>query len=503
MTTHPIEADLVWPRDAPGIVEGALAPAALEGPNRFQAHVLVDPNDPGLSTTLVEADRARLTIYRYLAKFGAQQVPILPDPSGPEPETLTVTNAVLDVAQLRHRPQFLATARTPAPAEARLQLEGAHCAMQHPGASFGGPFPEDPDASLVRGASTPAYSLRDELVATCTADGVLATSPQRLLVYGLDVVLRQPGADDRLIKTGRFSEEVVAGSTVYHDVVQVLAVEYADGHIEVAWPQRAQVRVSAPAFDLVGRLHTAAGEGRLDWCEFRSEGDVGALTLVGVLRAAGAPERHILLTGQTVNDPPVAGGAEAVLAPPTTPGLVLVAAAAGVGILGLLVRVALPLFARLRPNEMLDHPRRVEILERVHADPGVNTNTLARLLGLPWTNVQHHVEKLRQGGFVAVRRVGGLTSLFPAHTGSLRHADDLAVLRRPTLGRVHELLRARPGAMQAELATELGVTQQRVSQALRQLLSAGLARAEQGLRHRRYFAVDPRVVSQGGFSGGV
>lgn len=144
-------------------------------------------------------------------------------------------------------------------------------------------------------------------------------------------------------------------------------------------------------------------------------------------------------------------------------------------------------FTRLAPDEVLHHPRRARILEFVRGQPGVESSTVARALGLSWGPLVYHLGRLEHAGHLSVRRVGGRTALFAASAGYRGREEQLVLLRRATLRRLHELLGAHPGVDQAAIAVLLGISQPLVSRSLRRLTAANLVRSARAGRRRVYY----------------
>lgn len=160
-------------------------------------------------------------------------------------------------------------------------------------------------------------------------------------------------------------------------------------------------------------------------------------------------------------------------------------AATGVGFFALLVGgmyyfwpvvkgAALGLFSRTRDDELLEHPRRAQVLQLVQAEPGVHFQDLARRLGIGRGTLEHHLRKMLAAGLLAKVQHGGYACYFPKGAVD-RRVMDTAPLLRSTGGRaVFDAVRSQPGRSGRELALALGLSQSTVSYHLRRLQEAGL-----------------------------
>lgn len=156
-----------------------------------------------------------------------------------------------------------------------------------------------------------------------------------------------------------------------------------------------------------------------------------------------------------------------------------------------LVRGAFPFFTRVESPQVLAHPVRQKLMAYVEAQPGTETNAMARALGLAWGHTLHHVHMLRRSGHLRVRRVGGRTALFPVKPEFLGNEERIVLLRKEGVRRIHDYVREHAGARQADVAGALGLGQPWVSKALARLERCGLVRSERRDGVRAYFTAAP------------
>ncbi|HWH09031.1 MAG TPA: winged helix-turn-helix transcriptional regulator, partial [Candidatus Thermoplasmatota archaeon] len=126
------------------------------------------------------------------------------------------------------------------------------------------------------------------------------------------------------------------------------------------------------------------------------------------------------------------------------------------------------LYARLRRPQVLGHADRERILALVRARPGIRYAALQRETGLATGALLHHLRALEAHGLLLSRREGSRRVFFEPGA-----APDAAAGLTPTQARLLEMDRA-GGLSQREMGERLGITQQAVSQHLREMERRGL-----------------------------
>jgi predicted transcriptional regulator len=171
------------------------------------------------------------------------------------------------------------------------------------------------------------------------------------------------------------------------------------------------------------------------------------------------------------------------LAVATTSGLLLalgwiLTKAARVGLLAV--------YTRIGPRDLLRHPHRSDLYERIRKRPGQGSRELARSSGLARMVVEHHVQMLESHRLVVARRVGMRRLLFVA--AELPTEDVLRarlVLSAASRRRLADALAATEGALsQKDLVERTRISQRLISYHLRHLESAGLVAADGGVPRR-------------------
>lgn len=193
---------------------------------------------------------------------------------------------------------------------------------------------------------------------------------------------------------------------------------------------------------------------------------------------------------------PLALAATAVLAATTVLASASVTSGGSLGLASLkkfLVRLLpagfLGLFTRLSDDELLDHPRRNEIVEFVRQNPGERLEVVRKALGLANGPMLHHLRILDQGNLVRVIRSEGMARLYPAGP-RVQLTPYLLPIRR----RVLEELRTRPGITQREIARQVGLSERVVSYHVGWLNANGLVSVERTGAAKRCFAAWPQTA---------
>lgn len=430
--------------------------------------------------TLFRADRVRLEVVRTVDD------PLQPKLRGGAPSQvrqLDVTHAELQLESLTALGQALVYDKFLREAPGTIAASTTDCQVWDPPDDERIVFPQDPD-KVGTYMSGQRLVGRQQLEAACRASGATTDQARLVSLYGMDLHLRSSETEE-VIRTGTFEEAYAERAPLTRKVTQILQVERLDAPLHVELPMAAEARLYAHEFLAVGELHVGPSEGALLWGGVSKRGPIDSFGATGEFRLKWSEDRFVVIDGSTLHAPPFS---TASLWTKASDAPLVLASLVGLGLLALLLRLLWPLFTKLSPDQVLEHPRRARILEYVRTQPGVEANTVARSLGLRWANLVYHLGTLARGGHVTIRRVGGRTAIFPANMGYRGREEVVALLRRDTLRLIHERLREQPGLDQEALAEGLRLTQQRISQSLRVMERAGLVRFEVANRRRRYYA---------------
>lgn len=134
------------------------------------------------------------------------------------------------------------------------------------------------------------------------------------------------------------------------------------------------------------------------------------------------------------------------------------------------------LYARFeRPEALLAHPARQEILRTLQGAPGLSVAELARRVGLRRSVARHHVFALERARFVTLHARDGRTWLFPAGVPAAAPSPAGA---SNVAQRILELLQSQPLTRTAIHGALEAVPRRTRNHALRALSSRGLIRPD-------------------------
>lgn len=344
-------------------------------------------------------------------------------------------------------------------------------------------FPADP-AAMGRRSEALARPGPALLRAECAAAPV-DTDGGVVRFYGLTVELTSPQGTQE-IRTGTFDEPNATGLETRR-VTQVLSI-YPQGsptHLHVDAPGRLQFE--SPRLLAAGQLQAAEAQGRLRWDEEDFGPRFDAFQASGEFQLWAPEGDSVALEGETIERPTHAGSAQAAALWSPHPAL---AVAAGIGLLGLLVRTLWGLFTRIEARRVLENPRRRDVLDFVTAHPGATVGEVARRLRLAPSVAIYHVDVLRRAGRVKLQPVGARRYLFAANTGLRGREEAITLLRREPAQRILAALASGSPLDQRGLVAATGFSQQNVSKFLRRLEACGLVQARRHGRAKAYHAED-------------
>lgn len=208
----------------------------------------------------------------------------------------------------------------------------------------------------------------------------------------------------------------------------------------------------------------------------------------GRVRASGAtmPVEALFLVRVVEPPPPVEAAFRAqVTEDADDASYILAVALAGLGALALAVGYAsrrwpwlfAPLYTRLPPSRVLDHPTRAAMMERVRERPGLTMGELQRDLGLANGALAYHVRRLVRAGLLRIATDGQARRLHPSGTGRV-----LSVA--PLQERLLALLDERGPTSASEAALALDASRQALHYHIRRLEARGLIDARKEGRER-------------------
>ncbi len=169
-----------------------------------------------------------------------------------------------------------------------------------------------------------------------------------------------------------------------------------------------------------------------------------------------------------------------------------------VGLLAVMWGLLLPLFTRLKRDEVLNQFTRGEIYGFIKANPGVHLTSIKENLDLANGVLAYHLKVLLREEFIVARREGGYKRFYPR---------DMQVPRK----RVHftrlqldivDKLRMHPGLTQAALSRMLDESKQVINYNISVLIAADVVRVErEGSKTRCYITKEAPRTTGGDGSG--
>lgn len=146
-------------------------------------------------------------------------------------------------------------------------------------------------------------------------------------------------------------------------------------------------------------------------------------------------------------------------------------------------------YARVHGDEVLEHPGRSEVYERVKAYPGVSFVQLQEALGMGASTLNYHLRVLEKNGYVTPVRDGRYLRFFDRRSGHYSQNRKFAVsaLRNPTTAAMARHIREHPGVSQSDLAQAFDVTPSTVCWHMARLAGAGLVQKQRDAQRTRYF----------------
>ncbi len=170
--------------------------------------------------------------------------------------------------------------------------------------------------------------------------------------------------------------------------------------------------------------------------------------------------------------------------PPAATAAALTGAAVGAGALVLILPAlkgllgALPMFSRIRKEDLLEHPVRGDLFEAIQADPGIHFQELVRRIGKGRGTTEHHLRKLVAAELLVETTNKGFNCFFPKGEVD-RHLMAAAPLLKGEGGRnVLNAICRQPGTVALQVAEHLGMSTSTVNYHIKRLTGAGLVSTE-------------------------
>jgi DNA-binding MarR family transcriptional regulator len=170
-------------------------------------------------------------------------------------------------------------------------------------------------------------------------------------------------------------------------------------------------------------------------------------------------------------------------------GLLVTVAALGATEVGKtsLLGLLLPLYSKLRKEQILDHFTRGKIYGYILANPGDHYNAIQKALDIPNGTFAYHLQVLEKEGYIKSTREGINRCFFPAGVRLPPQGSTLRAGQRMIIEKIME----EPGLSQKDIANAIGVSPSTVSYHLKDLLEIGVVETERlGMRQKYYINRD-------------
>lgn len=143
----------------------------------------------------------------------------------------------------------------------------------------------------------------------------------------------------------------------------------------------------------------------------------------------------------------------------------------------------IPLYTRLKKEEILDHFTRGKIYGYIVANPGDHYNSIKKALELSDGSFSHHIHILEKEGIIKSARDGTYRRFY---LPGMKVQDNGGSLKRSQL-LIIDSIKETPGISQKDIASILGVSSATVNYHLKELIKLGIVKAERvGMRMRYY-----------------
>jgi predicted transcriptional regulator len=148
-----------------------------------------------------------------------------------------------------------------------------------------------------------------------------------------------------------------------------------------------------------------------------------------------------------------------------------------------ILNLLLPVYVKLRREEVLDQYTRGKIHGYIIANPGEHYNSIKAQLRLKNGTLAYHLRVLEREGYVKTTRDGMFKRFYPEAALLPRRRSEYSAIQEIVL----ENVRTSPGITQNELARRMGVSSQVVNYHIRNLVAAGAIRLDREGRLTRCY----------------
>lgn len=153
-----------------------------------------------------------------------------------------------------------------------------------------------------------------------------------------------------------------------------------------------------------------------------------------------------------------------------------------------IVALFIPLYTKLRKEQVLDHYNRGRVYQFIELNPGEHFNAIRHSLDMNIGTATYHLEVLSRAGLIKARQDGIYKRFYPANV-PIPPSNGNGVSEVQL--RVFNLIKEAPGITQKELARLLGVRQSTLNYQVSRLEEKGFVTEERKGRKVHYFPKQP------------
>jgi len=150
--------------------------------------------------------------------------------------------------------------------------------------------------------------------------------------------------------------------------------------------------------------------------------------------------------------------------------------------------LVIPLYTKIRREEVLDHFTRGRIYGMIESSPGVHYTLIKKKVGVGNGTLTYHLSTLEREGFIRSEWDGLYKRFYPSQMASApgEPVVELSAVQKELLGHIRQT----PGISQKELGARTGVSKRVVSYHIAQMAQARLIRVERDGKKVRCFQVE-------------
>ena len=158
-----------------------------------------------------------------------------------------------------------------------------------------------------------------------------------------------------------------------------------------------------------------------------------------------------------------------------------------------LLMIFIPLYSKIKREQVLDHFVRGQIYGYVLANPGEHYNAIKLALNLTNGSLAHHLKTLERERFIKSKRFGLYRRFYPMN---MKIPEDGFFTPNEIQKTIVELIRATPAITQKEIAEALGLTPPTVNYHIGILSQHGAIRVERAGRKTHCFVIEPGTSTE-------